>query len=51
MGYWQFVKTDFTSLNKIAAMPIYGKKNALKNLVLQNQENIEAESRYIALGS
>ena len=34
-------------LNKMAAMPIYGKKN-LKNLLLQNQESFGADSWYIA---
>ena len=31
---------DFAPLNKMAAMPIYGK--TLKNLLLQNQESFEA---------
>ena len=38
-------------LNKMATMPIYGKKKkTLKNL-LWNQENLEAESWYIAYGT
>ena len=36
-------------LNKMAALPMYGKK--LKNLLLQNQESFEAESEYISLGT
>ena len=36
-------------LSNMAAMPIYGKKH-FKNVLLQNQENFEAESLYIALG-
>ena len=36
-------------LNKIATMPMYGKKT-LKNL-LWNQESFEAESWYIASGT
>ena len=35
-------------LNKVAAMPIYGK--TLKNLLPQNSESFEAESLYTALG-
>ena len=38
-------------LNKMAAMPIYGKKKKpTKNHLLQNQESFEAESWYIARG-
>ena len=37
-------------LNKMATIPIYGKKSE-KNLLLQNQESFEAESSYIALGT
>ena len=37
-------------LNKMAVMPIYGKK-ILKNLLLQNQESFEAESCYITIGT
>ena len=41
-----------TPLNKLDAMTIYGtKKKTLKNLLLQNQENFETESWYIALGT
>ena len=36
-------------LNKMAAMPIYGK--TLKNLRLQNKESFEAESWYTASGT
>ena len=38
----------FAPLNKMAAMPIYGK--TLKNL-LKNQESFEAESWYVASGT
>ena len=37
---------DSVPLNKVAAMPIYGK--TLKTLLLQNQEIFEAESWYIS---
>ena len=42
--------TGFAPLNKMATMPIFGKKT-LKNLLLQNQESFKAESWYIALGT
>ena len=43
----QICSKGFAPLNKMAAMPIYSK--TLKNLLLQNQENLGAESWYIAL--
>ena len=39
-----------TPLNKMAVIPIYGKRT-LKNLLLLNQESFKAESWYIALGN
>ena len=38
----------FAPLNKMTAMPIYGK--TLKNFLLQNQECFEAESWHIEYG-
>ena len=43
-------KTGPLSLNKMAALPIYGNKT-LKNNFLQNQESFEADSWYIASGT
>ena len=40
----------FALLNKMAPMPIYGKKH-LKIFLLQNQESFETESGYIASGT
>ena len=37
----------FALLNKMAAMPVYGKQT-FKNLPRQNQESFESESWYIA---
>ena len=37
----------FALVNKMAAMPIYGK--TLKNLLVQNQESFQAESWYLVL--
>ena len=39
----------FAPLNKMAVMPIYGK--TLKNLLLQNLENFEAEFWYTLFGT
>ena len=48
-GILKICSNGSASLNKMASMPIYGKKT-LKNL-LQNKESFEAESWYIASGS
>ena len=40
-----------TPLNKMAAVPIYDKKESLKNILLQNQESFEAAFWYIAFGT
>ena len=39
----------FLLLNKMDAMPIYGKKKTLKSLFIQNKECFEADSWYTAL--
>ena len=36
-------------MNKMAAMPIYGK--TLKNLLLQNQKSYDLETWHVALGT
>ena len=49
-SFSQNVLNGSAQLNKMAIMPIYGKKKTLQNL-LQNEESFENESWFIALGA
>ena len=40
---------EFGHITNMAAMPIYGKKKTLKNLLLQNQLTDDLETWYVAL--